>query len=168
MRRRILKSLLVIDRRSQGKKQLQAWKLGIKLVQELRIARFFWNITLPQRIGPTPTRPHRLKAQLQVLAAGTQDCRSIILVFNDIISSFLGPIGGGISMHFYENNELMGNISDKLFLSYWPFSDTIVVDWAMLQLRKEFERSGEPHVTPRCPAGSTAWQPQQEAPRWCF
>ena len=62
----------MIDRRSQGKKQLQAWKFGIKLVQELRFARFFWNITLPQRIGATPTRPHRLKAQSQVIAESSR------------------------------------------------------------------------------------------------
>ena len=66
MRRRILKSLLVVDRKSQGKRQLQAWKFGIKLVQELRIARFFWNIVLPQKVGRTPTRPHRLPAVAEV------------------------------------------------------------------------------------------------------
>ena len=66
MRRRILRSLLVVDRRSQGKKELQAWKFGIKLVQELRIARYLWNIVLPQRVGVTPTRPHRLQTYAKV------------------------------------------------------------------------------------------------------
>lgn len=68
MRRRILRSLLVVDRRSQGKKELQAWKFGIKLVQELRIARYLWNIVLPQRVGVTPTRPHRLQTYAKVRA----------------------------------------------------------------------------------------------------
>ena len=66
MRRRILKSLLVVDRRSQGKRQLQAWRAGIKLVQDLRIARFVWNIVLPQKVGRTPTRPHRLPVVAEV------------------------------------------------------------------------------------------------------
>lgn len=66
MRRRILKSLLVVDRKSQGKRKLQAWKIGIRLVQELRIARFFWNIVIPQKVGRTPTRPHRLPAIAEV------------------------------------------------------------------------------------------------------
>jgi hypothetical protein len=66
MRRRILRSLLFVDRRSQGKKKLLAWKFGIRLVQELRIARYVWNIVLPQRVGVTPTRPLRLQAYAKV------------------------------------------------------------------------------------------------------
>lgn len=69
MRRWILKSLLLVDRKSQGKRQLQAWKVGIKLVQELRIARLFWNIALPQRVGATPTRPQRLDVHAEVKPA---------------------------------------------------------------------------------------------------
>jgi hypothetical protein len=43
MRKLILRGLLIFDSYSHGKRDLQAWKRGIKWVQSFRIARFFWN-----------------------------------------------------------------------------------------------------------------------------
>ena len=43
MRKLILRVLLIFDGHSHGKRDLLAWKRGIKLVQSFRIARFFWN-----------------------------------------------------------------------------------------------------------------------------
>ena len=47
MRKLILKSLLIFDSSSQGKRDLQAWKHGIRWVLRFRIARFVWNARQP-------------------------------------------------------------------------------------------------------------------------
>lgn len=48
VRKLILRSLLIFDSSSQGKRDLQAWKRGIRWVQRFRIARLVWN----SRLGP--------------------------------------------------------------------------------------------------------------------